>query len=201
MYAFSWMDSGVVYHFATGGRLLVLLTFLGSVVVAAIARKVGWVLWFAMLGSAAFTGFPLEMTGGLMMFTYAAWVLGLAMADRKRAMVPAVGLLGLVVACLLGFPRTFVAGGAGCRSNLRNLAVASEMYASDHQAAPKTLDALVSGNYYLRKLPGCRPDQPSGYRIESEGRRFTVYCDGAWHAPKDQPTPVAGPEATATPRR
>lgn len=200
MYAFSWMDSGVTYHFASGGRLLVLLTFAGAVAVAAAARKVGWVLWFAMLGSAAFNGFPLEMVGGLLTLTYSAWVLGVAMTDRKQAMLPTLGFLGLGAACMLGFPRTYVAAGEKCRGNMRNLALCAQMYESDFQQYPGTLDQLV-GASYLRKLPECGSGR-SAYRLESSGQRCTLYCESGLHPPKDPPTPYAvEPLPSATPRK
>lgn len=72
-----------------------------------------------------------------------------------------------------------------CKSNLRNLAAALEMYASDHRGRyPETLNGLVDGGY-LPALPCCpaaRVDTySSNYVRETQPDRFALCCAGDHH--------------------
>ncbi len=71
-----------------------------------------------------------------------------------------------------------------CRSNLKNLATALEMYASDHGGRyPIHLDDLPGK--YLKELPTCpaaRSLTYTNYRAHSHPDCFTVCCFGDNHA-------------------
>ncbi len=74
--------------------------------------------------------------------------------------------------------------GTGCKSNLKNVAAALEMYSSDNGGEfPKDLSALTP--QYLKAIPTCPPagtaTYVSGYR--SEGSSYQLYCAGANHLP------------------
>lgn len=68
-----------------------------------------------------------------------------------------------------------------CKSNLKNLATALEMYASDNKGHyPKDLDALIPKNY-LRMIPSCpshgtRDDYT--YEVSVKPDAFSMVCKG-----------------------
>jgi hypothetical protein len=64
-----------------------------------------------------------------------------------------------------------------CKSNLKNIGTALEMYSADRGAYPQELARLTPE--YLRTVPVC----PSGklYGIEFTEERFQVFCAGGWH--------------------
>ena len=68
-----------------------------------------------------------------------------------------------------------------CKSNLKNLATALEMYASDNKGHyPKALDQLLPKNY-LRMIPSC-PSRGTGddyaYEVASKPDSFSLVCKG-----------------------
>lgn len=73
---------------------------------------------------------------------------------------------------------------SACKSNLRNIATAAEMYASDHNGRyPETMDAL-SPNYLYPKLkcPATGSDTYSvAYRSTSSPAYYRVNCQGHHH--------------------
>lgn len=74
-----------------------------------------------------------------------------------------------------------------CKSNLKNLATALEMYASDHQGHyPPELSFLVSGRY-LKTIPTCPSAGTDTYSRSyirlSDPDNFALCCAGNHHAP------------------
>ena len=70
-----------------------------------------------------------------------------------------------------------------CKSNLRNLSTALEMYASDDQGGhyPPNLDRLLPK--HLRAIPQCPAAPSSTYEYSSSitSKGFTVWCHGGHH--------------------
>jgi len=73
----------------------------------------------------------------------------------------------------------------GCRSNLKNLATALEMYSSDHGGRyPLTLRELRGE--YLQKMPTCPvtgSDYADTYSITTRPDGFSFGCRGRHHGP------------------
>ncbi|MBQ7502406.1 hypothetical protein IJT93_06795 [bacterium] len=72
-----------------------------------------------------------------------------------------------------------------CKSNLRNIGIACEMYATDNRGAyPRSLQQLQPE--YLKLLPQCPSAEADtysdSYEFSSEPDVFTVYCKGSSHA-------------------
>lgn len=101
----------------------------------------------------------------------------------KRVTGFAVVVLGL--AMMAGFPRsvTVSAGAAtACHSNMKNIAIAAQMYQTDwNNAYPRELGALVPN--YLKELPACpvQGDGSSPYKLEATDSGYQVVCQGAKH--------------------
>lgn len=74
---------------------------------------------------------------------------------------------------------------ATCRHNLKNIAMAAEIYASDSKGRyPSKLAQLVSFND-LDKIPTCPEPGSVAYRYEvvnGKAARFTICCAGNNHA-------------------
>lgn len=73
-----------------------------------------------------------------------------------------------------------------CKSNLKNMATALEMYAQDHGGLyPLRLADLTSG-HYLRSVPSCPEAHRPLYAYERyhtpQGWSFRMHCCGSWHA-------------------
>ena len=64
-----------------------------------------------------------------------------------------------------------------CKSNLKHIGTALEMYSTDHSSYPNQLAELTPN--YLKAVPTC----PSGksYGAEISGEEYLVYCSGGWH--------------------
>lgn len=96
-----------------------------------------------------------------------------------------VAVVVLALAVAAGFPRAYnVSAGAAtaCRSNLKNIAMAAEMYQTDwNNAYPRELGALVPN--YLHELPACpvQGDGSSPYKLEATDSGYQVVCQGAKH--------------------
>lgn len=70
---------------------------------------------------------------------------------------------------------------AACRSNLKNLATALDLYADDyHGHYPPDLRRLLPG--YLKTLPTCPGAGKQTYRYELAAHRFSLTCVGENHA-------------------
>lgn len=96
-----------------------------------------------------------------------------------------IQLLIAVAACVLipNFVRARAEGHyAACKSNLKNLSIALEMYAADSQGQyPPRLAALTPT--YLRRVPSCPAAETDTYSAsyEAHGTHFTVSCQGYNH--------------------
>lgn len=80
-----------------------------------------------------------------------------------------------------------------CKSNLKNIATALEMYSTDAQGRyPTTLSKLSDDQKYLRTIPTCASagsdTYTAAYKAESNPDRYTVYCAGDNHAAVDAGT-------------
>ena len=68
-----------------------------------------------------------------------------------------------------------------CKFNLKNLATALEMYASDNKGQyPKSLDGLIPKNY-LRRIPSCPSsgtDHDYTYEVVRKPDNFSMTCKG-----------------------
>lgn len=77
-----------------------------------------------------------------------------------------------------------------CKSNLKNIAIALEMYAADNGGLyPPSLDCLTkpagTEGAYLQSLPKCLVTDTDtyspSYKITPEQERFRIYCSGSNH--------------------
>ncbi len=77
-----------------------------------------------------------------------------------------------------------------CKSNLKNVATALEMYSTDAAGRyPAALITLTNGERYLRSLPTC-PSRGTDtykdvYEAASNPDKYTVYCSGTNHSEVD----------------
>lgn len=70
-----------------------------------------------------------------------------------------------------------------CKSNLKNISTAVEMYASDNQDVyPQNLDVLPQK--YLQRIPTCPACGVDSYSssYQAQGKEFTLFCQGDNHA-------------------
>ncbi|MBI2252054.1 MAG: prepilin-type N-terminal cleavage/methylation domain-containing protein [Armatimonadetes bacterium] len=72
-----------------------------------------------------------------------------------------------------------------CKSNLKNISTALEMYSTDSKGRyPTTLGTLVSN--YLRAVPTCpsagSDTYTAGYTSVQSPDGFTVWCTGTYHS-------------------
>ena len=77
-----------------------------------------------------------------------------------------------------------------CKSNLKNIATALEMYSTDAQGRyPTALSLLSSGEKYLKTIPTCASagtdTYSSVYTRAANPDRYTVYCSGTNHGAVD----------------
>ena len=83
-----------------------------------------------------------------------------------------------------------------CKSNLKNIGSALEMYADDHEEHyPKTLRELVPT--YLKVLPTCPQAEKATYKLDSDSESphneheyenfYHIYCSGSNHTPVNLP--------------
>ena len=73
-----------------------------------------------------------------------------------------------------------------CKSNLKNIATALEMYSTDAQGRyPTTLSKLSEDQKYLRTIPTCASagsdKYTAAYTSDSNPDRYTVFCQGKNH--------------------
>lgn len=101
-----------------------------------------------------------------------------------------IGGFALMIVPAILFPRGFRGGRVqgrltACKSNLKNLATALEMYASDYGGAyPPRLELLTQGNSYLKTIPTCPAAGRMTYEyrvIPGKTRNFEMYCSGDHH--------------------
>ncbi len=105
-----------------------------------------------------------------------------------------IAIIAILAAILV--PNFVRARGQGhvtaCKSNLKNIGTACEMYATDNSGRyPTTLDSLTAGTVggYLKTIPTCpaagADTYTSAYTVTSNPDVFTVYCSGSNHAAVD----------------
>lgn len=89
-----------------------------------------------------------------------------------------------------------MAGTTVCKSNLRNLGTAIELYANDQGEYPPALAALTP--QHLKTIPRCADVGLDTYSSSymSSGREFTIVCSG-WHH-HDLDYPPNFPQYTST---
>lgn len=76
---------------------------------------------------------------------------------------------------------------ARCLQNLKNIATALEMYASDHGGRyPETLKQLAQANY-LRDVPRCLDQDAYSYQVKTRPDWFRLHCPGKNHARDGSP--------------
>lgn len=81
-----------------------------------------------------------------------------------------------------------------CKSNLRNIATAIEMYAVDNGARYPNSVGILTPNY-IRTIPECptasSETYSSGYTASTSPDNFNFFCEGAFHTalslPADHP--------------
>ncbi len=95
--------------------------------------------------------------------------------------LPVMGILSAII--VPNFARARIQGQTtACKSNLKNIGTALEMYAADHKGHyPPSLDKL-EGNY-LKFMPSCPSAEKVTYTYEvhSDPEVFTVFCSGKYH--------------------
>ncbi len=83
-----------------------------------------------------------------------------------------------------------------CKSNLRNIATALEMYTTDNAGRyPTSLSVLARDGWYLKSIPTCPAagcdTYSASYRSATDPDAYTLFCQGANHAnvgyPADYP--------------
>ncbi|MGE0490132.1 MAG: hypothetical protein AB7S38_13070 [Vulcanimicrobiota bacterium] len=108
----------------------------------------------------------------------------------KLAVVVGLEVVALPLAATYGAYRAdrlmFEGRQRACQSNLKNLAVAVELYAADFQAPPARLSLLTPD--YLRQIPTCPGHQLAGaYDSDSKGQEY-------WLGPTGPACPNPAPE-------
>lgn len=93
-----------------------------------------------------------------------------------------------VILALFIFPKCLRARTQGqlarCKTNLKCLATALEMYSSDNGGSyPPRLGKLTSGKAYLWDVPTCPADPRAAYtyRVSSRPYSFSLRCEGIHH--------------------
>jgi len=104
---------------------------------------------------------------------------GAAAADRLRQLVSSKALFGPSVEAFESTPVS------RCEANLKNVAVACEMYSTDNVGRyPRVLTALVPT--YLKSIPSCpaagRDTYSGSYRSSANPDAYSVFCAGTSHA-------------------
>lgn len=105
-----------------------------------------------------------------------------------------IAIIAILAAILV--PNFVRARGQGhltaCKSNLKNIGTACEMYSTDNSGRyPTALSALTSGAMggYLKTIPTCpaagADTYTDSYSVGSNPDVFTVYCNGTNHAAVD----------------
>jgi len=108
----------------------------------------------------------------------------------KSFLFPAAGIVLFFIFLFLMLLPNFLnarASGhlAGCESNIKNIAIALEMYAADNKGVyPPSLEYLLenrspSGTGYMKTLPLCPASRLKyGYIVDNNPDNFTMWCNG-----------------------
>lgn len=136
----------------------------------------------------------LDEVGGAIPYLSLLTVAWLALRLRSTEKCLSWLVVQLVVAFLFSIPAGRVSSSrkygqlTACKSNLKNLATALEIYSDDHQGAlPAELGQLVPA--YLKVIPNCPGVQADTYSLTyfRRGEHFTLGCDGANHLRANSP--------------
>lgn len=72
-----------------------------------------------------------------------------------------------------------------CKSNLKNIATALEMYASDHNGIYPTAMTVLTTENYMKRIPTCPSASgqtyTGAYTVSSNPDGFTFFCSGTNH--------------------
>ena len=100
-----------------------------------------------------------------------------------------LGVIAILAAVILpNFIHRGCGGGTltGCKSNLKNMATALEMYASDYAGEYPTSWAQMTAGHYLKSVPTCPAANlmTYSYRRTGTGKQagFYLQCCGSHHA-------------------
>lgn len=115
---------------------------------------------------------------------------GLPLPEPREVRRPSWGALLVVAVCVLGwvlvspnFIRSHHGGQTtACKSNLKNIGMALEMYSTDYAGLYPTSPGLLTPNY-LKTIPTCPSTGWVTYQFQlsSHPDLYTVVCDGANH--------------------
>ncbi len=103
-------------------------------------------------------------------------------------------LLALATILVPNFLRARAQGHyTACKSNLKNIGTALEMYSTDHAGRyPETLSVLTTGENggYLKLIPTCPAagEDTYVYKKDTNPDIFVIYCCGSHHTILDIPT-------------
>ncbi len=121
-----------------------------------------------------------------------------SIVSRKRSgftlieLMIVIAIIAILAAILVpNFVRARAQGHlTACKSNLKNIGTALEMYSTDHSGRyPKDLSTLTTGNNggYLKTIPSCPAKGSATYSYKSTVNPdiFTVWCSGSQHTVLD----------------
>lgn len=181
-----WMDSGPAYYFSVASPWLILalvVYLLITLLETRSPRLIGLFLTGVVL--AHVLGLYLELFGwGLILFYLVASVISVKKVkpeDRNRRLaVLGSGCLAIGISIVLGFPQTVIMSPVSCRSNLKNIGTACEMYFTDNNAYPTSLEQLTP--MYLKTVPSCIPGEVNSYELRNvSSQNYEVYCVSPGH--------------------
>lgn len=180
------MDSGPAYYFSVVSPWLILALLVYVLVTLLETRSpklVGLFLTGVVL--AHVLGLYLELFGwGLILFYLLASVISVKNAkpedrDRRLALLGS-GCLAIGISIALGFPQTVIMSPVSCRSNLKNIGTACEMYYTDNEAYPTSLEQLVP--MYLKTVPSCLPSEMNSYELRNvRADNYEAFCVSPGH--------------------
>ena len=125
-----------------------------------------------------------------------------SLVSRKRSgftlieLMIVIAIIAILAAILVpNFVRARAQGHVtACKSNLKNIGTALEMYATDNQGRyPSPLGKLTSGSMggYLKQIPTCpaasSDTYTASYKSTTNPDIFTVYCNGTNHSAVELP--------------
>ena len=181
-----WMDSGPAYYFSVASPWLILALVVYLLITLLETRSpklIGLLLTGVVL--AHVLGLYLELFGwGLILFYFLASVISVKNAkqeDRNRRLaILGSGCLAIGISIVLGFPQTVIMSPMSCRSNLKNIGTACEMYFTDKEAYPTSLELLVPN--YLKTVPSCIPGEKKSYELRNvSAKNYEAFCVSPGH--------------------
>ncbi len=179
----TWMDAVSVYYSMIPWPWLY-LPFLLFIFPPILAKDKRGAIGFTML-LAVEQVFGVTITGYLLMVGACLWsfsVFRRNQVGRSSKLATGLALLGLIVAVLFGFPRVVSFSPTVCRSNLKNIDTAIQMYQTDwSDALPPTLTSLTPN--YLKTIPRCPADTTAEDSLtwKVEVGRYILSCENPFH--------------------